>query len=216
MKKYKIDVYIVDDHTMLNEGLTDAINRSETVHVSHCFTTLADCRAALTERCPDVILLDISMPDGDGTAFCQWVVSEYPKIKVVAITIHDEYCIIQRMIDAGVHGYVLKSAPIEELIRAIEQVWKGRRYISPAVEAIIQQDGSKAVVLTRPEQDILCLVCKGCSNPEIADHLHLSTETVKWYRKRLLAKFGVKNTVNLVTLVLKERLMQDCGDRHEC
>ena len=216
MKKYKIDVYIVDDHTMLNEGLTDAINRSETVHVSRCFTTLADCRAALTERCPDVILLDISMPDGDGTAFCQWAVSEYPKIKVVAITIHDEYCIIQRMIDAGVHGYVLKSAPVEELIRAIEQVWKGRRYISPAVEAIIQQDSSKAVVLTKPEQDILRLVCKGCSNPEIADHLHLSTETVKWYRKRLLAKFGVKNTVNLVTLVLKERLMQDCGDRHEC
>ena len=212
MKKYKIDVYIVDDHTMLNEGLTDAINRSETVHVSHCFTTLADCRAALAERTPDVLLLDISMPDGDGTVFCRWVASEYPKVRIVAVTIHDEYCVIRRMLDSGVHGYVLKNAPVEELITAIEQVWKGQRYISLAVEDIIRHSGSKAVVLTKPEQNILRCVCDGYTNPEIAERLHLSTETVRWYRKRLLAKFGVKNTVNLVTLVLKERLLQDCGD----
>lgn len=149
MKKYKIDVYIVDDHTMLNEGLTDAINRSETVHVSHCFTTLADCRTALAERTPDVLLLDISMPDGDGTAFCQWVTSEYPKVRIVAVTIHDEYCVIQRMLEAGVHGYVLKSAPIEELLTAIGQVWKGERYFSPAVEDIISQSGSKAIPVER-------------------------------------------------------------------
>ena len=209
MKKYKIDVYIVDDHTMLNEGLTDAINRSETVHVSHCFTTLADCRTALAERTPDVLLLDISMPDGDGTAFCQWVASEYPKVRIVAVTIHDEYCVIQRMLEAGVHGYVLKSAPIEELLTAIGQVWKGERYLSPAVEEIISQSSSKAIVLTKPEQNILRLVCQGYSNPEIADRLHLSTETVKWYRKRLLAKFGVNNTVNLVTLAVKGSLLRD-------
>ena len=209
MKKYKIDVYIVDDHTMLNEGLTDAINRSETVHVSHCFTTLADCRTALAERTPDVLLLDISMPDGDGTAFCQWITSEYPKVRIVAVTIHDEYCVIQRMLEAGVHGYVLKSAPIEELLTAIGQVWKGVRYLSPAVEDIIRQSGSKAIVLTKPEQNILRLVCQGHSNPEIADRLHLSAETVKWYRKRLLAKFGVNNTVNLVTLAVKGSLLRD-------
>ena len=209
MKKYKIDVYIVDDHTMLNEGLTDAINRSETVHVSHCFTTLADCRTALAERTPDVLLLDISMPDGDGTAFCQWVTSEYPKVRIVAVTIHDEYCVIQRMLEAGVHGYVLKSAPIEELLTAIGQVWKGERYLSPAVEEIISQSSSKAIVLTKPEQNILRLVCQGHSNPEIADRLHLSAETVKWYRKRLLAKFGVNNTVNLVTLAVKGSLLRD-------
>ena len=194
---------------MLNEGLTDAINRSETVHVSHCFTTLADCRTALAERTPDVLLLDISMPDGDGTAFCQWVTSEYPKVRIVAVTIHDEYCVIQRMLEAGVHGYVLKSAPIEELLTAIGQVWKGVRYLSPAVEDIIRQSGSKAIVLTKPEQNILRLVCQGHSNPEIADRLHLSAETVKWYRKRLLAKFGVNNTVNLVTLAVKGSLLRD-------
>ena len=208
MKKYKIDVYIVDDHTMFNEGLTDAVNRSETVHVSRCFTTLDDCRAALAERCPDVLLLDISMPDGDGTAFCRWLIEEYPKVRIVAVTIHDEYGVIRRMLDSGVHGYVPKSAPIGELITAIEHVWKGQRYVSPAVEAIIRQSDSKAVRLTKPEQDILRYVCQGYSNPEIADRLHLSAETVKWYRKRLLAKFGVKNSVNLVRQVIQEKIIQ--------
>lgn len=204
MNKYQIDVYIADDHTMFNEGVTEAFNRSTVIHVSHSFTTLAECRATLKVRQPDVLLLDISMPDGDSTAFCQWVMIEYPKIRIVAVTIHDEYRVIQRMLDSGVHGYVLKSAPIEELVTAIEQVWKGKHYISPAVEDIIRQSGSKAVVLTMPEEKILRFVCKGYSNPEIADSLHLSTETVKWYRKRLLAKFGVKNTVNLVALAIKE------------
>jgi len=113
------------------------------------------------------------------------------------------------MLEAGVHGYVLKSAPIEELLTAIGQVWKGERYFSPAVEEIISQFCSKAIVLTKPEQNILRLVCQGYSNPEIADRLHLSAETVKWYRKRLLAKFGVNNTVNLVTLAVKGSLLQD-------
>ena len=207
MKKYKIDVYIADDHTLLNEGLADAINRSDTVHVSRYFTTLGECRAALAERCPDVLLLDISMPDGDGTAFCQWVVSEHPKVKIIAVTIHDEYCVIQRMLGSGVHGYLLKSAPVDELISAIEQVWKGRRYLSPEVEEIIEQGNSKAVILTKTERNILRYVCDGYTNPQIAERLNLSAETAKWYRKRLLAKYGVKNTLQLVKLVMQEKII---------
>jgi DNA-binding NarL/FixJ family response regulator len=207
MKRYKIDVYIVDDHTMLNQGLTDAINRSATVHVSRCFTTISECRSVLAVRCPDVLLLDISMPDGNGADFCRWAVQEYPNVKVVAVTIHDEYSVIQRMLESGVHGYILKTASVEELISAIEQVWRGQRYLSPAVEGILQASDGKTVVLTKHEQNILRHVCEGYSNQEIAERLSLSSETVKWYRKRLLAKFGVKNTVSLVTLVMKEHIL---------
>ena len=206
MMKYRIDVNIVDDHAMLVEGLTEALNRSETIRVSRCFTTLAECRAALEMRRPDVLLLDISLPDGDGIAFCQQVATDYPKVRIVAVTIHDEYSVIRRMLDAGVHGYVLKSAAIDELVTAIERVWRREVYVSPAVEDIIRQAGDKAVVLTKPEQRILRYVCEGLSNPEIAKRMNLSSETVKWYRKRLLAKFGVKNTASLVALAMKECL----------
>jgi len=208
MKKYRIDVYIVDDHEMFNEGLAEAINRSEKAHVSHTFTTLEDCNKALQERRPDVLLLDISIPEGGSSIdFCRQVVSDYPKVKVVAVTIHDEYSVIRRMLDSGVHGYVLKSSPVETLIDAIVSVWQGEHYISPDVEAILQQGTSQAVVLTAAEQTVLRLVCDGFTNPQIASQLHLSTETVNWYRKRLLAKYGVKNTVALVKHAIKEQLI---------
>ena len=205
--KYKIDVYIVDDHTMFNEGLTDAVNHSDTVHVSRCFTTLNDCRLAMLERCPDVLLLDISMPDGDGITFCQQIINDYPQVKVIAITIHDEYSMIQRMMDCGAHGYVLKSSSIEELLEAINSVWKDREYVSRQVTDILEKGKAKSVMMTGVEMNIMRLICDEHTNPEIATILNLSIETVNWYRKRLLSKFGVQNTVGLVTKALRERLV---------
>lgn len=209
MKKYRIDVYIVDDHQLLTEGLAEAINRSESVRVSHTFSTLAECRSALQERRPDVLLLDLSMPDGDSMAFSQWVLSEYPKVKIIAVTIHDEYSIIRRTLDAGIHGYVMKSSPVDELIGAIVSVWHDHRYVSPSVETILRYGEAHSVVLTPVEQKILTHLCEGCTNPEMARQLNLSPETVSWYRKRLLAKYGVKNTVSLVTLVMREKILPD-------
>jgi DNA-binding NarL/FixJ family response regulator len=207
MKNYLIDVYITDDHQMVCEGLSELINNSGKAHVSHTFNTLEACRQALEERRPDVLLLDLSMPDGDGVAFCQQIVNAYPNVRIVAVTIHDEYSMIQRMMECGAHGYVLKSSPVEELIEAIVSVWQKRQYVSPQVEAILRVGKSNSVVLTDVETNILRLICDGHTNPEIATLLHLSTETVNWYRKRLLVKFGVKNTVNMVRKVLEEQIL---------
>ena len=207
MKQYRIDVNIADDHTMVCEGLADAINRTEDIHVSRSFHTLEACRQALACNRPDVLLLDISLPDGDGVAFCQEVITNYPKVKIIATTIHDEYSIIRRMLDVGVHGYVLKSSSVEILIEAIRQVWQGEKYFSPEVEAIIEQAQGHIVALTEVERNILRMICDGMTNPQIAKSLNLSTETINWYRKRLLAKFGVKNSVSLATLVMREKII---------
>lgn len=207
MKNYLIDAYIADDHQMVCEGLSELINNSGKAHVSRTFNTLEACRLALEERRPDVLLLDLSMPDGDGVAFCQQIVTDYPNVRVVAVTIHDEYSIIQRMMECGAHGYVLKSSPTNELIEAIVSVWQRQQYVSPQVEAILNEGRSSCVVLTDVEKSILRLVCEGMTNPEIAVHLHLSTETINWYRKRLLAKFSVKNTVSLVRLAMEQKLV---------
>ena len=205
--KYRIDVNILDDHTMVCEGVADAINRSDVAHVSRTFNTIESCRQAFCERRPDVLLLDISIPDGDGAAFCQEVIQSCPKVKVVAVTIHDEYSVIRRITDLGIHGYVLKSSTVDTLLEAIVSVWQGHRYVSAEAETILQQGAAQAVSLTAVEQSILRLVCDGMTNPQIAAQLNLSTETVNWYRKRLLAKFGVKNTVSLVRQALKEQLV---------
>lgn len=207
MKNYLIDVYIADDHQMVCEGLSEMINQSGKAHVSRTFNTLETCRQTLQERRPDVLLLDLSMPDGDGVAFCQQIVSDYPNVHVVAVTIHDEYSMIQRMMECGAHGYVLKSSPVEELIEAIVSVWQKQQYVSPQVEAILQKGRSSRVVLTDVETHILRLLCDGMTNPEIASEIHLSIETVNWYRKRLLAKFDMKNTVSLVRLAVEQKLV---------
>lgn len=209
MKKYRIDVNIVDDHQLVTEALAEAINRSDIVRVSRTFSTIADCRSALKERRPDVLLIDLSMPDGNSMELCQWVQSEYPKVKMIAVTIHDEYSVIRRTLDAGIHGYVMKSSPVDELVRAIVSVWHDHRYVSPSVETILRHGEAHSVVLTPVEQKILALLCEGCTNPEMAQRLNLSTETVSWYRKRLLAKYGMKNTVSLVAMVIKEKLLPD-------
>lgn len=211
---YRIDINIVDDHSLLTESLADAINRSNVAHVSRTFSTLETCRQTLEERCPDVLLLDISMPDGNGIAFCRQMLGLHPKLKIICITIHDEYSVIHRMMDTGVHGYLLKSSPISELIEAIQTVWKGGRYVSQEVEAIISKSEPVTVFLSNVERNILRLICEGYTNPEIASQLSLRTETVNWYRKRLLAKYGVKNTVNLVTLVLKKQILPDFNLDH--
>lgn len=207
MKKYLIDVYIVDDHQMVCEGLSELINNSGKAHVSRAFNTLESCKTALQERRPDVLLLDLSMPDSDGVAFCRQVVDMYPNVRVIAVTIHDEYSMIQRMMECGAHGYVLKSSPVEELVEAIVTVWQKQKYLSPQVEAILQEGRKNSVVLTDVEKNILRMICDGMTNPEIATHLHLSTETVNWYRKRLLAKFGVRNTVGLVKLAMEQKML---------
>jgi len=209
MNKYRVDVNIVDDHTMFAEGLAAAVNKSDVLHVSRLFTTQEACRQALCERRPDVLLLDISMPDGSGVAFCEEMLEAHPKMKLVAITIHDEYSVIQRMLDVGVHGYLLKSSSVEELEDALVRVWKGERYVGSQVADILRQADTSKVFLSAIEKQVLELLCLGHTNPEIANRMHLSTETINWYRKRLLSKFGVRNTVSLVALVLREHILTE-------
>ena len=147
------------------------------------------------------------MPDGDGIAFCHQIIRDYPKVKVIALTIHDEYSMIQRMMDCGAHGYVLKSSSSEELLEAINSVWQGRQYVSQQVTDILHEGQASSVVLSEVEKNILRFICDGLTNPQIAVQLRLSTETVNWYRKRLLAKLEVKNSVGLVRKVLEQKLL---------
>lgn len=204
---YKIDVTIVDDHTMFVEGMTEAINQSSVAHVGHHCTCLEDCKSLLVKWCPDVLLLDISLPDGSGIDFCQYVLSEYPKVKVIAISSHDEYSIIKRMMDTGVHGYILKSSPIQEVIDAIKTVFHGGDFTSKEVKDILERGSINPVLITPVERQVLKLLCDGLTNPEIAAKMNLSTDTINWYRKRLLAKFNVKNSVSLAIIAVKQQII---------
>lgn len=202
-----INVYVADDHVMLVEGLTKAINESEVAHVNHVFYDIDTCRKALTFERPDILLLDISLPDGSGIDYCREVHDLYPAVKIIAITCHEEYSVARQMLDNGASGYVLKNSSTEELIEAIDLVYRGEKYLCDKIESIIKRRSANEIYLSTREKEMLKLIVEGYTNPEIAEKLFLSPLTIKGYRKNLLLKIGVKNTASLVHFVMSEKLV---------
>lgn len=202
----KIEIYVVDNHTMFITGFVEMVNRNATIHISHTFNTIELCKQALFQHQPTVILLNISM--SNSSDFCQWLLTKYPTIKILAISSHNEYSAIRRMLNSGAHGYILQSQPIEELISAIETIVQNKIYMSAEVHKITEQNKDNEIIISDVEKNIIRNICNGRTNPEIANTLNLSTETINWYRKRLLAKLGVNNTATLVATVIKNCLLE--------
>ncbi len=202
-----IKVYLVDDHQLFAECLTTSVNTSENIRIIRSFTTIDTCRQALTILQPDIILLDISMPDGNGVEFCREIITTYPTVKVIALTCHNEYSVIRQILDNGVCGYILKNISNKELLSAIEKVHQGECYICDEINTIISKHPLYRVYISSREKEILKLLINGNTSVEIAKQLFISTLTVKWHRKNLLVKFGVKNTSALISLAIKEKLV---------
>ena len=202
-----IRVHITDDHKMLVEGLTMSINESGIATITGVSYNLADCRAALERELPDLLMLDISLPDGSGMDFCLEMKQKYPELKILVLTAHDEYSIAKRVIDNGASGYVLKNALSEEVIAAIETVASGETFLCHEMDMLMKKRMEQHIWLTTREQELLKLIVDGYTNQEIADKIFLSLETIKTYRKNLILKLGAKNSVMLVKMALEKKLV---------
>jgi len=202
-----IRVHIVDDHKMLVEGLRMLINESGTAKVTAVSHDAAQCYRILAAETPDVLLLDINLPDANGVHLCAELKSKYPDLKILALTSYGEYTVVRRMIENGALGYVLKNAMSEEVIAGIEAVASGELFLCHEVDLLMKKQENTAIWLTLRERELLKLIVEGYTNPEIAEKIFLSPETIKGYRKNLLFKLGVKNTATLVKLAIEEKLV---------
>ncbi len=202
-----ITVHITDDHKMLVEGLCSSINESGTATVSGTSHSLAECRNALAFETPDVLLLDLNLPDGSGIDFCAEVKQKYPNIKVLVLTTHDEYSVARRVLDNGASGYILKNALSEEVIAGIEAVMDGETFLCDQIDILMRKRTEQPVWLTTREQELLRLIVDGYTNQEIADKVFLSVETIKTYRKNLILKLGAKNSMMLVRIAIEKKLL---------
>lgn len=202
-----ITVHIVDDHKMLVEGLCGSINESGTATVTGTSYTLAACRKALSAQVPDVLLLDLGLPDGSGIDFCVEVRKKYPSVKVVVLTTHDEYSTAKRMLDSGASGYILKTALLKEVVAGIETVVGGETFLGNEVDVLMQRQPESKVWLTVREQELLRLIAGGYTNKEIAEKVFLSVETIKTYHKNLNLKIGAKNPTQLVKIATEKKLI---------
>jgi DNA-binding NarL/FixJ family response regulator len=183
------------------------INETNIATVTGVSYSLSGCRNAIAFKRPDVLLLDIKLPDGNGVDFCAEIRKKYPALKILALTTHDEYSVVRRMMENGANGYILKNALSEEIISGIEAVMNGEVFLSEEVDHLIKKQKNQAIWLTARERELLRLIVNGYTNQEMADELYLGVETIKTYRKNLILKLGAKNSMILVKMAIENQLI---------
>ena len=202
-----IKVAIVDDHKVVADGIERLINESGFAGVIGKAYSISGCWKLLAKSIIDVLLLDINLPDGNSLDYLQEIKALYPELKVVLLTSHLELPIIKRALDCGISGYIIKNATAEEIIKGIQTVASGERFLCNDAEELLKHCDNTAVQLSRREQELVRLVVEGKSGVEIANIMCLGYETIKSYRKRLMLKLNVTNTAELVRIVIEQNLV---------
>lgn len=195
-------IFIVDDHYMVIEGIRSLLQNEKDLEWMGHATNASSCLAFLNNQLPDVILMDISLADISGIDLCKEVSTKYPSVFIIGLSTFNQQSFIQKMMDNGASGYVLKNATREELTKAIETVMKGKTFLSEEASHTLRKDNGTTVVLTRREKEVLELIADGMTNTEIAQKLFVSVTTVDSHRKNLLAKLAAKNTAALVKIAV--------------
>ena len=202
-----INVFIVDDHYMVIEGIRSLLQAEKSIEWLGHATNAASCMAFLKQQLPDVILMDISLPDKNGIDLCKEVKETYPSVFIIGLSTYNQLSFIEKMMDNGSSGYVLKNATQQELVQAIETVIKGRIYFSNEASQTLQKKETSKVLLTRRETEVLQLIAEGLTNNVIAQKLFVSTTTIDSHRKNLLAKLEAKNTASLIRVAAQLQLI---------
>ena len=204
----KIKVLIVEDN-LLNLKLASDLLLIDGFGVISCVDA-ESVAALLNANEVDLILMDINLPEMNGMELCKVVKQQYPAIHIVGLSTSGEVSIIQKMIDNGAAGYLLKDASKAEIIDALHKVVKGKEYVNFSVSQILKTyktDTHQLPVLTRREKEILELISEGLTNQEIAQQLFVTVTTVDSHRKNMLTKFKVKNTAALVKIAIVNKLI---------
>jgi two-component system, NarL family, response regulator LiaR len=207
-----IRVMIVDDHAMVRKGLVTFLKNESSFEL---VGEACDGREAI-EACetlkPDVILMDLVMPELGGVAATRTIHQRWPTVQVLALTSFQEKELVKDALQAGAIGYLLKNVSGDQLAEAIRLAHSGRPTLAPeAMQALIQTPSEAEILaadLTRREQEVLALLVKGMSNPEIAGHLFISRATVKVHISSILSKLGVSNRAEAISLAIQNKLVR--------
>jgi NarL family two-component system response regulator LiaR len=206
-----IRVMIVDDHDMVRRGLAAFLDIQTDLEL---VGEAKNGKAAL-HLCqhlqPDVVLMDLIMPEMDGVAAIQAIRQKWPHIQMIALTSFQEQELVQEALRAGAISYLLKNVSVHDLAAAIRAAYQGRSTIAPeATQALIQtawQEPEPEYALTAREQEVLQLVVDGLNNPEIADKLGVSRATARTHVSHILAKLGVTNRAEAITTAFRHKLV---------
>jgi len=212
----KYQILIADDHCLIRKGIKSMICQTDTMEVVAEAANGEELIMLLDSHCTDMVILDISMPRMNGIDTLAILRERFPEVRILILTMHSLAQYFYQTITAGAHGYLLKDDSDTELLTAIETVQQGRVYISPQlisevsgemVSAFRNPRETPLVQLTKREKEVLQMVARGLTSKQIADKLCLSPRTIEKYRSKLLKKFKMKKTVDLVSYVARNPIV---------
>ena len=210
-----IRILLADDHRLFREGLRSLLKEEPDMEVVAEADNGRTAVQQAGELKPDAVAMDINMPDLNGMAATQQIVSRVPGTKVIVLSMHSDSRFIEGMIKAGASGYLLKDCANEEFIRAIRAVAAGQTYLSPAVAGKVTQDYvrlaegksiSAPETLTAREREVLQLVAEGLASKQIAAELGISTKTVDSHRHQIMERLKVHSVAELTKFAIREGL----------
>ncbi|MBI5950431.1 MAG: response regulator transcription factor [Chloroflexi bacterium] len=201
---------IVDDHTMVRKGLTTILKVFSDLQLVGEAENGSDAIKLCGEVQPDVILMDMVMPDMDGATATRIIRQQFPQVKVIVLTSFKEGELIKNALEAGAIGYLLKDVSADELARAIRAAYSGRATLSPeAAQTLVEtanQPPAPGLDLTEREREVLALMIEGLNNTQIAGRLTVSPSTIKSHVSNILSKLGVASRTEAVTLALRNHI----------
>jgi DNA-binding NarL/FixJ family response regulator len=205
-----LKIYIVDDHSLFREGLRFLLTNSKFISEIGEAKNGIEFLEGLKDYKPDIVLMDIEMPDMNGVEATQKAITILPDLKVIALSMYADESYYTEMIEAGAKGFLLKNSKFNDVQMAISEVFEGRNYFSPEILASIVKSLNRKPTtpanneLTKREFEVLLSICQGYSNSEIGEQLYISKRTVDKHRENILLKTQSKNTVELVVYAIKK------------
>ena len=203
----EITCLIVDDHEVVREGLRLSLSRSTNIRVVGEAADGESAVALAERRRPDVVIMDVRMPGMDGLEATRLLSERVPDSSVLIFTAYSERSLLDRGLESGAKGYILKEAPHGTLLRAIEKISAGEGFVDPALMPTVLSGRGRDEMLTSREREILQLLADGMSNADVAERLFISPETVKSHVRHILTKLEADTRTQAVAIALREAII---------
>jgi len=210
-----IRVILADDHAIVRHGLSKLIQQEKDMEVVAQAQDGHSTVELTRELSPDMVIMDIGMPDLNGIEATRQIVRDFPQVKIIGLSMHSGQKFVTEMLKAGASGYLLKDCALEELTTAIKTVVAGKIYLSPGITDIVVEnfvrhsedtETSAFSLLSQREREVLQLMAEGKTTKQIARHLYISPKTVEGHRLRLMAKLKMDSVAQLTKYAIQEGL----------